>query len=100
MAKSSKPLTAFCTDWKLYQYTRVPFGLATGAQILTRLLECVFQDLKFDFVYHYLDDVVVYSETYESNLEHLRVVLDRLRTTGLAVKPENVVFATKEISFL
>jgi hypothetical protein len=33
LARSSKPLTAFCTDWNLYQYTRVPFGLATGAQV-------------------------------------------------------------------
>jgi hypothetical protein len=31
LVKSSKPLTAFCTDWNLYEYTRVPFGLATGA---------------------------------------------------------------------
>ena len=47
LSKASKPLTAFCTDWNLFQYTRVPFGLATGAQMLTRLLDRVFQDLKF-----------------------------------------------------
>jgi len=46
LSKASKPLTAICTDWNLYQYTRVPFGLATGAQVLTRLLDQVFQDLK------------------------------------------------------
>ena len=50
LVQSSKPLTAFCTDWNLYLYTRVPFGLATGAQVLTRLLDHVVQDLKFDFV--------------------------------------------------
>jgi hypothetical protein len=68
---SSKPWTAFCTDWNLCHYTRVPFGLATGAQVLTRLLDRVFQDLNFDFVYHYLDDVVIYSESFESHLEHI-----------------------------
>jgi hypothetical protein len=31
LANASKPLTAFYTDWNLYQYTRVLFGLATGA---------------------------------------------------------------------
>ena len=36
------------------------FGLAMGAQVLTRLLDQMFQDLKFDFVYHYLEDVVIY----------------------------------------
>jgi transposase InsO family protein len=100
LSEKSKPLTAFCTDWNLFQFTRVPFGLATGAQVLTRLLDRVFQDLKFECVYHYLDDVVVYSEDFESHLKHLRIVLDRLRDAGLTVKPDKVVFATQEISFL
>jgi hypothetical protein len=42
-----------------------------GAQVLTRLLDLVFQDLKFEFVYHYLDDVVIYSESFEAHLEHI-----------------------------
>jgi hypothetical protein len=100
LAEASKPLTAFCTDWNLYQYTRVPFGLATGAHVLTRVLDRGLQDLKLDFVYHCLHYMVVYSETFEEHLEHLNVVLDRLRSAGLTVKPDKVMFATKEISFL
>jgi hypothetical protein len=100
LAEGSKAITAFCTDWNLFQYTRVPFSLATGAQVLTPLLDRVFQDLKFEFVYHYLDDVVVYIESCEEHLEHLEIMLDRLRSAGLTVKPEKVVFATQEISFL
>jgi hypothetical protein len=100
LAENSKHLTVFCTNWNLFQYTRVPFGLATGAQVLTRLLDQVFQDLKFDFVYHYLDDIVIYSEDFDSHVEHIRLVLERLRQAGLTVKPEKFVLATKEISFL
>ena len=100
LAQSSKPLTAFCTDWNLYQYTCVSFGIAKDAQVLTRLLDHVFQDLKFDFVYHYLDDVVIYSKSFEAHLEHIRLVLDRLRPAGLTVKPEKVVFANQEIVFM
>jgi len=68
--------------------------------VLTRLLDQVFQDLKFDLVYHYLDDVVIYSESFESHLQHIRLGLDRLRMASLTVKPEKVVFARQEISFL
>jgi hypothetical protein len=68
--------------------------------VLTRLLDRVFQYLKFDFVHHYLDHVVIYSENFESHLEHIRLVLDRLRTAGLTIKPETVAFAMQEISFL
>jgi hypothetical protein len=60
----------------------------------------VFQDLKFEFVYHYLDDVVIYSPDFDSHLEHLKIVLDRLRGAGLTVKPEKLILATQEISFL
>jgi hypothetical protein len=57
----------------------------TGAQLLTRLLDQVFQDLKFEFVYHYLDDVVIYSECFEAHLEHIRLALDHLRFAGLVL---------------
>jgi hypothetical protein len=98
--EASKPLTAFCTYWNLYQYTRAPFGLAMGAQVLTRLLDRVFQDMKFEFVYHYLDDVVIFSQTFEEHLDHIRAVLHHLREAGLTAKPQKLVFTTKEISFL
>jgi hypothetical protein len=64
------------------------------------LLDKVFDELKFECVYHYLDDVVIYSKTFEEHLEHVKIVLERLRAAGLTVKPEKVMFATKEISFL
>ena len=51
-------------------------------------------------MYHYLDDVVIYIESFEAHLQHVRLALDRLRMAGLTVKPEKVVFATQEISFL
>jgi len=65
--------------------------------VLSQLLHRVFQDIKFEFVYHYLDDVVIYSESFEEHLEHIRLVLDHLRQAGLTVKPQKVVFATQEI---
>ena len=48
----------------------------------------MFQDIKFEFVYHYLDDVVIYSESFEEHLEHIRLVLDRFGQAGLTVKPQ------------
>ena len=67
---------------------------------MTCLLDRVFGDVKFNFVYHYLDDLVVYSEDFDSHIRHLKIVLDCLRSAGLTVKTEKGVFATQEISFL
>lgn len=100
LAKSSRHLTAFCTKWNLYQYTRVPFGFATGAQILTRLLDSIFHDLKFVYVYHYLDDLVVYNESFEQHLQHVEEVFRRLRDAGLTVNPEKIKLVVREIAIL
>lgn len=100
LAKESRHITSFCVPWNLYQYTRVPMGLAVGAQALTRLLDLIFHDLKFKFLFNYLDDLLVYSETWEEHVQHLDEVLRRLREAGLTVNPEKVQFAREEISFL
>ena len=75
-------------------------GLAVGAQTLTRLLDSIFHDVKFKFVFNYLDDLLVYSESFEDHLNHLEEVLTRLRRAGLTVNPEKVSYAQQEISFL
>lgn len=38
LAEESRPYTTFCVPWNVYKYTRVPMGLAVGAQTITRLL--------------------------------------------------------------
>ena len=75
-------------------------GLAVGAQTLTRLLDTVFHDVKFKFVFNYLDDLLLYSKIYEEHLCHLRVVICRLRGAGLTVNLDKVKFAQESISFL
>jgi hypothetical protein len=100
LTEESKPVTAFATDWNLFEYCRVPFGLAAGAQVLTRLLDKFFSDVKFQYVYHYLDDLVIYSENFDDHVRHIREVLSRLKEAGLTVKPSQVRFATTQLSFL
>lgn len=100
LTEDSKPITAFVTDWNLFEFNRVPFGLATGAAVLSQLMDSVFSDIKFKFVYHYLDDLVIYSKSAQEHLEHIREVLVRLRQAGLTVNPGKVVFACSAIKFL
>ena len=100
LSESCRKYTAFATDWNLYEFCRVPFGIAVGAQVLTRLLDKIFSDIKFKFIYNYLDDLVIYSETFEEHLEHIREVLARLKRANLTVKLAKVKFAARELSFL
>ena len=67
---------------------------------MTRLLDQIFSDIKFKYMYHYLDDLVVYSESSQEHVQHVREVLDRLRRAKLTVKLSKMSFVTSQLQFL
>ena len=60
----------------------------------------VLYDFLDDFVVVYLDDIVIYSKTFDDHLMHLKVVLQRLRDHELYIKMEKCEFAVQEVKFL
>nr|CAD7424998.1 unnamed protein product [Timema monikensis] len=99
LSEETRPLTAFISQVGLYEFNVLPFGLATGAQILTWLLNTIFGDIQHVFLLNYLDDLVVYSKNRQEHVEHVREVLTRLRKARLTVNPEKIRFAVSEIDF-
>ena len=53
-----------------------------------------------DFAAAYLDDLIIYSNTWENHLKHVRVILQRLREAGLTVKPTKCQFGMKRCVYL
>ena len=53
-----------------------------GSQGLSRVIDELFADLKGDFVFNYLDDLIVYSRSVQEPAAHVRVVLQRLQEAG------------------
>lgn len=100
LTENSKKLTSFQVPWGTYAYNRIPFGLATGGQILTILMETIFGDLLFKNVFYYFDDLVVYSADYETHFSHLQTVFNRLRAAKLTVNINKMQIAQKKINFL
>lgn len=100
LSEEFKHLKAFCTDSNLYEYCRVPFGIAADVQVLTCLLDKIFHDVKFKFVYHYLDNPVIYVSDFDQHLDYAARVLSRLHNAELTLKPSKVVFGVQKISFL
>jgi len=75
--------TAIVTPFGLFKFLRLPFGLRNAAQTFQRLMDRIFGDLPFCFVY--LDDILVFSPDFTTHAAHLRDVLLLCRQHGLTV---------------
>lgn len=92
------PKTAVITPFGLFEFGRMPFGLCNAAQSFQRFMHEVLTG--FDFVFLYLDDILIASEDETQHEQHLRALFQRLRTYGLCVNTEKCQFGKEEIIFL
>ena len=76
----------------------MPFGLKGAPATFQRMMDQLLGGLPFASAYS--DDVVVFSQTWEDHLNHLRTVLTRLTEAGLTVKLGKCSFARKDVLFL
>lgn len=54
LAEASKQFTSFVVPWAQYEFNFLPFGLASGSMVLTSLIDKIFGDIKFKFIYSFL----------------------------------------------
>lgn len=100
LEEKSRPLTAFTVPQRgHFQFKVVPFGLCTASQALARLMTHLFADLE-PHVFHYLDDIVVCSKTFEEHIALLKEVARRLRDANLTISSEKSKFCRKQINYL
>ena len=67
-----------------FEFWKVTFGLAQAPTYFQWLIDEVLSNL--DFVFRYLDDILVYIPDPETHLKHVEVVFQCLLKTGLMLK--------------
>ena len=101
ISDDSTKYTAFNTCYGTYKFLRLPQGLQTSPNSFQLLMDRIFNSLTFMSVLCYLDDILIFSESFEQHLKDLREVLTRLAQAGLKLKPRpKCKFAESKCIFL
>ena len=100
IAKGGEPKTTCMMRYDSYEFLVMPFNLTNAPATLCTLMNKTFHPFLDKFVVVYLDDIVIYSNTLQEHVDHLRKVFKLLRQKGLYVKKEKFSFALGELGFL
>ncbi|CAM5092907.1 unnamed protein product [Natator depressus] len=91
--------SAFITPLGLYEFLTLPFGLKGAPATFQRLVDQLLRGME-SFAVAYIDDICVFSQTWEDHVSQVRQVLDRLQGAGLTVKAEKCKVGMAEVSYL
>jgi hypothetical protein len=92
--------TAFRTRYGHFEYTVMPFGLANAPATFQSYINRALSDLLDQCCVVYLDDILIYSQSEEEHILHVKKVLDRLRVYRLYAKRSKCRFHVQEVHFL
>ena len=100
LEEESKPKTAFSTPQGHYEFNRCAFGLKTAPSSFQRAMACCLEGLNWEIALCFLDDIIVFSRTFDEHLSRLRQVFDRLNLFKVKLKPKKCQFMKSEVAYL
>lgn len=89
---------AFNTPLGHFEYLVMPFGLTNAPVVFHVLVNDVLHDMLNKFLFIYIDDILIFSETEEEHVQHVCLVLRRLLENKLFVKAEKCEFQVTSVS--
>jgi hypothetical protein len=87
MAEDAKEKTAFRSHRGLWQFKCMPFSLRNGPSVFQRVMQGVLAPFLWLFTLVYIDDIVVFSKSWEEHLVHLDQVLGAITKAGITLSP-------------
>ncbi|CAF4150636.1 unnamed protein product, partial [Adineta steineri] len=100
MDEKSREKTAFITHKGLFEFKVMPYGLTNAPATFQRLMDIVLAGLKWQCCLVYIDDVIIYSSSFEQHIEDLKRVFEALRSANLTLKTSKCYFCRRETKYL
>eukprot|EP00253_Pinus_taeda_P031598 PITA_31598 len=91
---------AFKANEGLFEWLVMPFGLMNSPATFMRLIDEISQPFTNSFVVVYLDDILIFIQSWEEHLDHIRQVLQTLRQHKLCANLEKCTFGMTQVQYL
>ena len=92
--------TAFVTRKGQWRLKVLSFGLANALSQFARIMELVMSILTYDVCLVYLDNILIFSKTFNEHLDRLATMFDWLDHSALKLKPSKCSLFQRKVSFL
>ncbi|UYV61797.1 K02A2.6-like, partial [Cordylochernes scorpioides] len=96
--EADREKTAFITPDGLYEFKVMPFGLCNAPATFERMMDTLLRGLKWSMCLCYLDDIIVFSPTFDEHVRRLELVLRCLSKAGLVLNSDKCLLGTKRLS--
>ena len=83
-----------------FEYNKIAFGLTNAPATYQRLMQECLGDMNMRIYLIYLDDLIIFSRSYEEHFQRLDQVLTKLKSCNLKLAPEKCYFFRSRVSFL
>ncbi|KAI0993106.1 hypothetical protein K3495_g15078, partial [Podosphaera aphanis] len=100
IADGHEYLTAFRTRFGLFEYKVMPFGLANAPSSFQNYINDTLKGYLDEFCTAYVDDILIFSQTLEEHVVHVKKVLHRLGKAGLQIDIKKCEFHVQSVKFL
>ena len=101
LTERAKDMTSFAVPGgSLYRYRSMCFGLVNAGATFQALMDSVLAELSWNIVICYIDDVIVFSNSFDDHLRDVELVLERLELAGLKAKPSKCAFFVDRVEIL
>eukprot|EP00173_Palmaria_palmata_P005169 Plantae.Rhodophyta-Palmaria_palmata.ctg8581.p1 GENE.Plantae.Rhodophyta-Palmaria_palmata.ctg8581~~Plantae.Rhodophyta-Palmaria_palmata.ctg8581.p1 ORF type:complete len:410 (+),score=63.84 Plantae.Rhodophyta-Palmaria_palmata.ctg8581:642-1871(+) len=98
--EDSKDKSSFTFHAGFFRFKRLPFGSINAPATFQRALDLILSKVRYDFALVYLDDIIIFSRSFEEHLVHLSGFLGLLKSANASLKLSKCRFAQRDVVHL
>ncbi|CAF3894349.1 unnamed protein product [Rotaria sordida] len=100
LSEEDRPKTAFSTRDNHYQFTVLPQGITNGPATFQPVINHILGPARWKYALAYIDDVIIYSKTFEEHLSHLKEICQILKNARFRLNPDKCEIARTQTEYL